>query len=151
VEKESKMKDQIKLDEKTEIFFKRHWGFEGCYPIWNHSWDWCGSVPNYLKCGVYALFRSDELIYIGLGNSHGSGNHTERGISRRLGSHVFKIAPAGSVVSYICREKWDKLGVTRISTLGFDEGKSYLSPSLEDYLIERLDPIENINQRRSKP
>ena len=56
-----------------------------------------GLVPNYLLSGIYALFRDDELIYIALGNSRGSGNYKDRGISRRLIPHVFLSTSAGYV------------------------------------------------------
>jgi len=49
------MNDEFELDKKTEAFFKLHWGFESSFPVWDHSWNWKKSVPNYDKCGVYAL------------------------------------------------------------------------------------------------
>lgn len=132
----------------TNQFFDAHWKAQEQPPEWDFSWQWKGAVPNYQYGGVYALFRSEELIYIGLGNSRGTVRYAECGISRRLMSHVYVIAPDGSDVNYVPRERWDKnhAAIDLIATLGFSEF-SYLSPALEDYLIGKINPPENSMKR----
>lgn len=142
------MRNRNNLIKRTEEFFLRHWDKESS-PEWDLSWKWCGSVPNYKLGGLYALFRGDELLYIGLGNSRGGGSYTDCGISRRLIAHVIKTAPVNTDVSYILRERWSKLGIDCIATIGFPVERNYLSPALEDYLIGELNPRENSNKRKS--
>jgi hypothetical protein len=134
------------LARHTGEFFVRHWNSaDGAPPSWDFTWDWRGSVPNYLLGGLYALFRKGELLYIGLGNSRGGGIYVDRGISRRLLSHVMQIAPDGQ--SYIPRERWRDLEVDSVGTIGFPVALNYLAPALEDFLIGRLNPPENTVKR----
>ena len=131
------------LEKYTTTFFDMHWRFDIEKPNWDFSWNWCGAVPNYLLGGVYALFRDDELLYIGLGNSRGRGIYEDRGISRRLMAHVFRNAHKDMSVSYVPRKRWSDKGVNLVATLGFPKDTNYLSPALEDYLIGFLNPPEN--------
>ncbi|MGH1460740.1 MAG: hypothetical protein ACRBB6_01770 [Neptuniibacter sp.] len=126
------------LIQETSDFFNRHWHGDLPVPTWNFDWAWKGPVPNYLLGGLYALFRDESLIYIGLGRSG-----VARGISARLESHVLAISGEGESYGYVPQEKWQKLGVNRLATIGFPPELSYLSPALEDYLIDRLQPIAN--------
>lgn len=133
----------------TANFFKMHWGQSNPPPEWDFSWQWKGSVPNFMLGGVYALFKGDDLIYVGLGSSRGSGRYMDRGISRRLMAHVYRNAPEGSEVSYVPRERWDKdhAGIDLVATLGFHIELNYLAPALEDYLIGRIELPENSMKR----
>jgi len=124
------------LIQETAEFFNRHWYGDLPVPEWNFNWNWQGPVPNYLLGGLYALFRDDSLIYIGLGRSGES-----RGISARLVSHVLKSSDKSE--GYIPRDKWQQLGVNKLATIGFPPELSYLAPALEDYLISRLKPSAN--------
>lgn len=95
-------------------------------------------MPNYLLGGLYALFSDDKLVYIGLGRGG-----PERGISARLESHVLIISKQDGDYRYIPQQKWSDLGVNRLATIGFPVEFSYLSPALEDYLIDKLKPPAN--------
>jgi len=144
------MNDKQGLIQHTNDFFNLHWGFDSKAPCWDFSWNWCGAVTNYHLGGLYALFNGENLIYIGLGSSRGGGLYQDRGISRRLMAHVLRNAPKDMEVSYIPRERWKKLGVDVVATLGFPEDKNYLALALEDYLIGRTNPPENRNKRIKK-
>ena len=126
------------LIQETSAFFNRHWYGELPVPEWNFDWNWKGPVPNYLLGGLYALFSDESLVYIGLGRSS-----VARGISARLESHVLAISGEGDSYGYVPQEKWKRLGVNRLATIGFPPEFSYLSPALEDYLIGRLKPSAN--------
>jgi hypothetical protein len=131
----------------TKRFFDTHWGIAFPPPTWNFSWDWVGPIPNYQLGGLYALFVGEELVYIGLGASRGGGRYQDSGISRRLGAHVYRVAPPGD--KYVPRERWEQLGVTMVATLGFLADYNYLAPALEDYLIGKLSPCENAMKKNS--
>lgn len=136
--------DLVKL---TSDFFQAHWGQSEPIPEWDFSWGWTGPVPSHDKGGIYALFRKEELLYIGLGNSRGSGIYSNRGISNRLLAHVIQIAPPNSSATYEPRTRWQDLGVSTVGTLGFPHEVNYLALALEDYLIARIDPPENVMKR----
>ena len=127
-----------KLVQETSEFFNRHWYGDLPEPVWSFDWKWYGPVPNYLLAGLYALFCDDSLIYIGLGRGSVS-----RGISARLERHVLSKRGEDERYGYVPQEKWKKLGVNRLATIGFPSEFSYLSPALEDYLIGRLQPSAN--------
>lgn len=130
------MPTEKELIKHTEEFFKKHWNLDEAIPEWDSSYDWNGPVPNYLLGGVYALLRDQEVVYIGKGNSKGSGIYEDRGISRRLMQHVLK---RGGLL----KKKWQEKGVNGISTLGFPRELNYLASALEEYLLQVLSPIEN--------
>lgn len=126
------------LIKETEEFFNRHWSSNKPAPEWCFGWEWKGPVPNHLFAGLYALFKDDLLVYIGLGRSG-----SERGISARLESHVLKISRDNNDYRYIPQKKWSDLGVNKLATIGFPSEFSYLSPALEDFLIAKLKPPAN--------
>lgn len=133
----------------SKDFFDKHWGVHGDVPQWDFSWRWNGAVPNYLLGGLYALLSGDRLIYIGLGASRGGGLYQERGISRRLIAHVISsAADRNAGRDYVLQSRWDDLGVDVVATIGFPLEYAYLAPALEDYLIGRLNPPENLMKRR---
>ena len=115
-------------------------------PVWNFDWNWIGAVPNYDRGGVYALFAGEKLLYIGKGVSRGGGLYVNRGLSARLQTHVCKVAPPGSAVSYVPRPAWAAHGLDLIATLGFDKDRNYLAHSLESFLISNIDTPENQNR-----
>ena len=143
------MPDSESLVRLTQEFFSKHWGIEDSSPQWDFSWDWCGPVPNYLVGGVYALLKGNEVLYVGLGNSRGGGIYQDRGISRRLMAHVTLSSPKGSPVDSVLRERWIKVGIDKIATIGFPQQYNYLAPALEDFLIGHLGPVENKVKRRN--
>lgn len=135
------------LQATTSQFFELHWGTKSTWPAWDFSWNWSGPVPNYELGGLYTLFADEALIYVGLGASRGGGIYQDRGISRRLLAHVIEIAPKGSGVSYVPRQRWREASVTSIGTIGFPIGTTYLACALEDFLIGRLNPPKNSLKR----
>jgi hypothetical protein len=132
-----------KLREKTSLFFNRHWGLTSEAPEWDLSWNWDGPLTNLKLGGLYALFKGDKLLYVGLGASRGGGLYTDRGISRRLTNHVIRKAPKGGSTQYVTRKRWEELGVNRVGALALPADRTYLASSLEDFLIGDLNPPEN--------
>lgn len=143
------MADFAQLKELTDQFFKSHWCSDEKIPEWNIEWDWTGPVPNHKIGGLYALFSGEQLLYVGLGNSRGGGVYKEHGISRRLLSHVLKITPEDHPKSYMPQERWQKVNVDRLATIGFPNKLNYLAPALEDFLIGELNPPENSVKRKN--
>ncbi len=143
------MSDQSRLVSENQRFFSLHWGMPERSPEWDFSWEWCGSVPNYLLGGLYAIFSDQRLVYVGLGASNGGGIYRDRGISRRLLSHVLKINTNGGSTSYEPQDRWKAIGVDSIATIGFPADVNYLACALEDYLIGRLNPPENRLKRKT--
>lgn len=141
------MNNRDDLVSTTKEFFDCHWGLSESAPTWDFSWGFKGPVPNYLVGGVYALMQSDLVVYVGLASSRGGGIYKDRGISRRLMTHVLLKSPSGYDCDYILRERWLNLGIDKVATLGFEMSKNYLAPALEDFLIGRLCPPENIMKR----
>lgn len=141
------MANRDELGNLTKEFFLRHWREEalGAPPVWDFSWELRGAAPNGRLGGLYALSRAQELLYVGLGSSRGGGDYPDRGISRRLIAHVVRNAPDGN--GYVLRPRWQGLGADSIGTLGFPQEFNYLAPALEDYLIGRLNPLENTLKR----
>ncbi len=139
------MNSRDELEEATSTFFQLHWPRDVPKPSWDFSWRWSGPVSNYQLGGVYALFNSEALIYIGLGASRGGGIYANRGISRRLNAHVTSVAPVGSNSEYVAKDRWLALGVNLVATIGFPLEYTYLSCALEDYLLTKtkLNPPEN--------
>lgn len=127
----------------TGNFFDLHWGLDLDFPEWDFSWKFVGPVPNYLFGGLYALFSDEKLLYVGLGASRGGGIYQDRGISRRLLAHVLKPASHDEYMDYKLNDRWNEAGANSVATLGFPAEYNYLAPALEDYLIGRLNPIEN--------
>lgn len=131
-----------RLNAETQKFFSLHWGLSDKAPEWNFSWNWCGDVPNYQLGGLYAIFRNGSLLYVGLGASKGAGIYKDRGISRRLLSHVIQICRTGAS-TYEPQERWKTCQADLVATIGFPAEYNYLACALEDYLIGKLNPPEN--------
>ncbi len=143
------MKNRELLTSKTDAFFLKHWNLDLQPPVWSKSWEWIGPIPNYNLGGVYALFKGDELVYIGLGASRGGGCYPDSGLSRRLMAHVYRSAPKGSERDAVPRDRWQEAGVTCILTIGFPVEYNYMASALEDYLIGEINPLENNIKRKS--
>lgn len=58
-------------------------------------------------------------------------------------------APGGK--GYVLQACWKALGVDNMGTLGFPKELNYLATALEDYLIGRLNPSENMLKRLVEP
>jgi len=128
------------LVETTGSFFNLHWVQGVEVPVWKNQWDWNSSLPNCDLGGVYALFDDNgEVVYIGLGASaKGSG------LSVRIVSHVIKANPS-KIPEYIPQEKW--LGIKDIGTIGFPLEYQYMALALEDFLINKLKPKNNMRKK----
>lgn len=137
------------IQEETILFFDKHWPIKNRkeYPTWNSDWNWQGSIPNYDKGGLYALFNNEsQLVYVGLGISRGDGRYKESGISRRLLAHVITTNKEKGRGHYIPKNNWPE--VKFISTIGFNSEFTYLAAALEIYLIEKFKPSRNSQKNR---
>jgi hypothetical protein len=76
-------------------FFARHWHSDLLghpVPAWK-AWEpfLSGSIPHHDLAGCYALFRGEELQYVGKGDSKGGGAYPNHGLSRRIDKHVTQL------------------------------------------------------------
>jgi len=129
------MSNLKQLEEHTSDFFRRHWPSEmtmQTVPAWTIWREFpYGPVPNHDVSGCYALLREGKVMYIGLGRGR------DHGISRRLSSHVIRSDKEQTSKAYKLREAFQD--ISAIYTLGFPRDFSYLSASLEIFLIRELD------------
>lgn len=141
----NKLKD---LKSLTQEFFLNHWNSEllGDYPQWSDVFSDFVRMPNYLKAGVYAFVKDEEIIYVGVGASKGGGIYQDRGLSRRFQSYVKidKVKKIPYIVDYRLKEAGS------VITIGFESGYAYLAYSLEAFLISRMNPIYNKIGKKNK-
>lgn len=129
------------LIKKTNDFFSMHWNTNllGDSPTSSavHT-DFSKSIPNYNKQGVYAFIKENEVTYIGVGTSRGSGRYKGNGLSARVMKYCRYIDKNtyGPV-----NERLKDAGT--IMTIGFEQKYAYIANSLEIYLISRLHPKYN--------
>lgn len=132
------------LEKATIKFFELHWpALYGTAPGWKPWTDFLyGSVPSFDRGGCYALFRGNELWYVGLGISRGSGLYAHHGLSKRLMSHVYRSHPTKRDRWLALKPNWE--GVTGLYTIGFEHEHAYLAAALEQFLIRTLAPRRNV-------
>lgn len=126
---------------QSKLFFDLHWNEAslGIPPQWSEVFSDFVKMPNYLKAGVYAFVRGDEVVYIGVGASKGGGIYPDRGLSRRFQSYV-KIDKENNT-PYIVDKRLKEAGA--VVTIGFESSHAYLAYGLEAFLISKLNPIHN--------
>lgn len=131
--------NELKIQSK--LFFDLHWNeaLLGVVPQWSDIFSDFVRMPNYLKAGVYAFVRGDEVVYIGVGASKGGGTYPDRGLSRRFQSYI-KINKETNT-PYIIDERLKEAGA--VVTIGFESNHAYLAYGLEAFLISKLNPIYN--------
>jgi len=133
----------------TNDFFHRYWNPKnGTTPNWEKKeWFFNGTIPNHDKQGCYALLRNDEIVYIGLGISKGSGIYENHGLGYRI-KRYFKVNTEIQLnpTQYLPTEKWQEL--TSIITIGFPNEHFCLASALEIYLINHLNPLRNKNLKK---
>jgi hypothetical protein len=62
------MKTENDLKILTKKFFRNYWNpTNGQPPSWSEHWHFHGQIPKSEKRGCYALFKNEEIIYIGVG------------------------------------------------------------------------------------
>ena len=134
----------------TVEFFKLHWPSInwGTPPVWGSPWRLCGPNPYGKKQGVYALLNNkDEIIYIGVGASLGSGIYQGHGIGART-SRYTRLAPNQKGVSiderkYIPTPKWQQRALAAIAAIGFTPEQAYIAYGLEAFLLAEFAPEFN--------
>ena len=140
------------LKKETDEFFSLHWNQgEIGYPppLWSLPYLFIGSTPNHDKQGVYAFLRNDEVIYIGVGASRGSGKYVGAGIGARLHGKYLRVKEGGRSIEDLKRpykliDEWKE--VDQIITIGFKRENSYIAYALESYLITKLSPQRNMQK-----
>lgn len=139
------------IQASTTEFFRLHWPQTeqwGQEPQWNNPWRLRGSLPNGDKQGVYVLLDfNDDVIYIGVGASFGSGIYEGAGLGSRI-NHYIRLAEGQNGVrvedrQYQAIEKWEELGLKSLRTLGFPIESAYLAYALEAHLLSRHAPPHN--------
>lgn len=133
----------------TNDFFSCYWNPKnGKIPIWEKSeWVFNGTIPNHDKQGCYALLKNDEIIYIGIGISKGSGVYKNHGLGYRL-KRYFKVNKNLQLNpnKYLPTENWQNL--TSVITIGFPNEHFCLAAALEIYLVYHLNPSRNKNLKK---
>src|SRR5690606_6946554 len=111
------------------------------------EWDFNGTIHNHDKQGCYALIKNNEIIYIGVGISKGSGIYKNHGLGYRLKRYL-KVNKnlQQNPNKYLPTENWQEL--TGILTIGFPNEHFCLASALEIYLVYHLNPIQNKNLKK---
>ena len=131
------------LKKLTEEFFAMHWNSEIIkqeVPTWSERYNFIGSLPNYDKQGVYAFACDNEITYIGVGTSTGSGRYAGHGLGKRFQAYSKVQNGAHAPIDHRLVEAGS------IFTIGFLSEHAYLANALELYLIGRLNTRHNINR-----
>ncbi len=136
------------LQAATDDFFRKHWDRDSNRerPRWKGPWKMVGNLPDGDKQGVYAIFKEDEVIYIGVGASRNSGNYAGAGIGARFWAYIKTDRPVPKKIgenTYSWKGKWSSYQPDGVMTLGFEPGDGYLAYALEPYLIMKIDPKVN--------
>jgi hypothetical protein len=127
------------LIETTALFFTHYWNenLNGHHPEWSKEhWYFKGTIPGNDKSGCYALFKGEELIYIGVGIAKGGGVYENCGLGDRLKRYYKRVVQG----EYVHALDWE---VDNIATIAFDPKHYYLAAALEIYLIDKLKPAKN--------
>ena len=135
------------LETFTAIFFDRHWphdDFNELRPTWIVWKPFLhGPVPNHKFAGCYALFKDNELVYIGHGASRGGGRYEHHGIGRRVMAHIIASDKQRGAEWSKLRERW--IDINGFYSIALPHTLAYLSSSLETYLIRTLPTDRNRN------
>ncbi|WP_147270469.1 hypothetical protein [Halomonas sp. DQ26W] len=140
----------------SDEFFRRHWPLsEAEVPSWNSPWNLVGTLPGHNKQGIYLLLGGhDEVLYIGVGASLGSGKYTGYGLGARTNQY-FRMAEGQRGVPvknrrYAPKKKWADRGVSQVVTLGFHQDYAYLAYGLEAFLLREIEtPYNKVRSARA--
>ncbi|MFY0628443.1 MAG: hypothetical protein JXR07_19255 [Reichenbachiella sp.] len=134
------MKTQNELKHATDTFFKLYWNpSNGAAPHWSEHWQFENTIPNHDKRGCYALFKGNEIIYIGVGIGKSFGTYHGSGLGDRLKRYWRLNKNEGK--QYEPTSEWTD--ISSLITIGFDEVHYPLAAALEVYLIRELSPKRN--------
>lgn len=131
------------LMEFTRDFFVKHWNAAELYdpPNWSEPYEFKGPLPNHDKQGVYAFIKEDEVIYVGVGTSKGSGRYRGHGLGKRF--QAYSKAVGDDIYEVTALQLKDS---NYMLTIGFESGQSYIANALELFLISKMDPEFNQNK-----
>jgi hypothetical protein len=136
------MATETQLRQLTQEFFKTHWGISDVNPPqWSEHWKFDGTIPNHDLGGSNALFKGEEIIYIGVGISQGNKAYHNHGLGFRLKNYWKVDKSENPKTKYTQRKNYTE--VTSILTIGFPNEYSYLAAALEVLLISKLKPVQN--------
>lgn len=126
------------LQRETDAFFKLYWKSKyGQIPTWSEYWYFEGEIPNQNKRGCYALFRGNDVIYVGRGIGKSTDFYHGAGLGDRL-KEYWRVNKDDSSKPYCPREK--HIEVTSIITIGFEDDHFPLAAALQVFLIGKLNP-----------
>lgn len=144
---------RVDLKKESDEFLKLHWNQEKInIELKENQWDWMpwklsGEIPNGKEQGCYALLSNENVIYIGVGASRGSGIYAGCGLGARVTKYFRLIkgqdCPIGKRV-YEPAEKLKGENITEVLTIGFPKHYGYLSLALESFLLNRLETALNV-------
>lgn len=106
------------------------------------AWRWPEPWPNGLSRGVYfVLARGGGLLYVGKASIKAT-------IGSRL-AHWFQTEKATQACKVVHPGWTDK--PMYVATLAVADDMSFEAPALEEYLIQKLSPPDNVRGRRDEP
>ena len=102
---------------------------------WDQQW------PNSDHAGVYLIFnKNGELLYVG----------KARVLGHRLASTFEYPQPRGESKACEIVPAWSPPGPAYIATVAVPDESKFEAASLEEYLIDKLNPSENVRQLRHR-
>jgi hypothetical protein len=143
----------VSLTDQTAAFLAQHWHPEALgspRPSWSERWEFKDEIPGQQSSGCYALLKSDEVVYVGVGAGMGPARYKGAGLGSRL--HIYWCRDPAQEGSVDTRRRYRPTvradGVTSIMTIGFDSRYWYMAYALEAFLIDRLCPERNTVGKR---
>jgi hypothetical protein len=132
----------------TAEFFDRHWySKDGPAPAWSERWNMSQSIPNHDAAGCYLVVEEtgdhEHVLYVGKA-SQKNGNGS---LAIRLLRHVIKpVNRSGPPYKIQTIKEYGPKGWPEnvaLYTLAFGQDTRYLAPSLESWLIGKMDGLRN--------
>lgn len=140
------------LERTTAEFFDLYWDERRLgqpRPTWS-SWRLSGVPSEASKAGCYAIYKGNQLLYVGVAvteGKHSAATGKKYGLLNRLERHVIRKAGRGATSYVPAPNKPQWHDVTEIRLLGFPDDHRYMAAALELYLIQRLDTTVNAQSK----
>jgi len=138
------------LKQATRDFFDKHWDTNSgiVQPEWSEPWMFFHEVPFNNHRGCYVHVTKEDVVYIGVALNSGIEGYKDHSLGARIRNYweVDKTKEKlDGKTYYKPSTSLMERGIDTIYTLGFPLGEQeYLAIALEHYLIQRLNPRDNI-------
>lgn len=138
------------LKQATRNFFDKHWDLKSDKqpPEWSEPWMFFHEVPFNNHRGCYVHVTKEDVVYIGVALNSGIEGYKGHSLGARIRNCWEVDKTKGKLdgkTYYKPSTSLMERGIDTIYTLGFPLGEQeYLAIALEHYLIQRLNPRDNI-------